>query len=269
MKRKTEQYIIWFRQILMFFAFTKKFRYVALTPPGMKSQILYDGKSRTASRFKIRDMTDWETLNQIYLQEDYALHRLTRHQEIIENYKSIVEAGRRPLILDCGANIGLSSKYFSDNFPEAVVVSIEPDTGNHALAKANCVSSSVIHTKAAISSKSGLGTIKNANDSSNAFQVESTDSGDFPMITVSEVLRECASENVPPWLIKIDIEGFESDLFSENTDWIDSFPILVIELHDWLYPGKATSRNFISQVAKRHRDFVLSGENVFSIQHKL
>jgi FkbM family methyltransferase len=269
MKRRTAQNIIWLRQFFLFTVINEKFRHVALTPPWFKSQILYDGRFRKFSKLKIRDMTDWETVNQVYLQEDYALRRLTRYEEIIRNYKDIVEAGKRPLIIDCGANIGVSSKYFSENFPESTVIAIEPNSGNHSLATTNCVSSNVIHTKAAISSRPGLGAIKDANASNNGFQVESSESGDFPMITVSDILKQHGSEKVSPWLIKIDIEGFESNLFSENTDWIDDFPIIAIELHDWLYPGKSTSMNFISQISKKQRDFVLSGENVFSIKHNL
>jgi FkbM family methyltransferase len=269
MKRKTAHNILWLRQFLLFVVANEKFRYVTLTPPWFKSQVLFDGKSGKFSRIKIRDMTDWETVNQIYLQEDYALRRLTRHEEIIRNYNGIVTAGKRPLILDCGANIGVSSKYFSDNFPEATVVAIEPDIGNHALATINCISPNVIHTQAAISSRPGLGAIKDSNASNNGFQVECSESGDFPMITVPEILKQHLSENASPWMIKIDIEGFENDLFSENTGWIDDFPIIVIELHDWLYPGESTSMNFMSQISQKPRDFILSGENIFSIKHNL
>jgi hypothetical protein len=52
------------------------------------------------------------------------------------------------------------------------------------------------------------------------------------------------------------------------TSWIDRFPLLVIELHDWLLPGQSTSRNFLREIALRDRDFVYRGENIFSIANQ-
>ncbi|HUF09420.1 MAG TPA: hypothetical protein VMO47_08880, partial [Rhodothermales bacterium] len=59
-----------------------------------------------------------------------------------------------------------------------------------------------------------------------------------------------------PFLIKIDIEGFEDDLFSNNTDWVDQFPLMIVELHDWMLPGARVSRHFLREVAKRDREFM-------------
>jgi hypothetical protein len=72
-----------------------------------------------------------------------------------------------------------------------------------------------------------------------------------------------------PFLCKIDIEGGERELFAEQTGWIDCFPLLVIELHDWLLPGQGVSRHFLREMAVRDRDFVYRGENVFSIANRL
>ncbi|MFL6694040.1 MAG: FkbM family methyltransferase, partial [Ramlibacter sp.] len=68
---------------------------------------------------------------------------------------------------------------------------------------------------------------------------------------------------------KIDIEGFEANLFSANCEWIDLFPLLIIELHDWLLPRQGNSRAFLREIAQRDRDFVFRGENVFSISNTL
>jgi hypothetical protein len=71
-----------------------------------------------------------------------------------------------------------------------------------------------------------------------------------------------------PFLVKIDIEGAEQDLFSCNVEWIEKFPILIIELHDWLLPSQGTSRNFLKAIAPLDRDFVFFGENIFSIANR-
>ena len=58
------------------------------------------------------------------------------------------------------------------------------------------------------------------------------------------------------FITKIDIEGFEDDLFSSNTDWIDDCLLLIIELHDWMMPKTANSNNFLKAISAKKRDFV-------------
>jgi hypothetical protein len=42
-----------------------------------------------------------------------------------------------------------------------------------------------------------------------------------------------------PFLMKIDVEGAESDLFQTPYAGFQRFPALAIELHDWILPGRA------------------------------
>ncbi len=43
-----------------------------------------------------------------------------------------------PLILDCGANIGLSALYFQRLYPKARIMAFEPDTHNFELLTKTC-----------------------------------------------------------------------------------------------------------------------------------
>jgi hypothetical protein len=69
--------------------------------------------------------------------------------------------------------------------------------------------------------------------------------------------------------VKIDIEGFENNLFEAITESIDLFTMLVIELHNWMFPGQSNSRNFLREVSRHDRDFVLQGKNVFTVSNTL
>lgn len=71
------------------------------------------------------------------------------------------------------------------------------------------------------------------------------------------------------FLIKIDIEGFESDLFSKNTDWIDLFPVMLIELHDWMLPNSRVTKNFLNEIAKRDREFMHFDGYIVSVSNNL
>ena len=71
--------------------------------------------------------------------------------------------------------------------------------------------------------------------------------------------------------MKIDIEGHEKELFENNTEWFDKFKIVIIEIHDWMMPGKSISKNYLNtlvdSMAKNNRDIIIRGENLISIKH--
>jgi hypothetical protein len=51
-----------------------------------------------------------------------------------------------------------------------------------------------------------------------------------------------------------------------------NFLIIIIEIHDWMIPGKSISSNFIKALEKisndenNKRDLIISGENLISIR---
>jgi hypothetical protein len=69
-----------------------------------------------------------------------------------------------------------------------------------------------------------------------------------------------------PFLAKIDIEGFESDLFSSSTDWLNNLDVLLIEPHDWLFPRKGTSRPFQKVMAEHDFEIHIIGENLVYVR---
>jgi len=72
-----------------------------------------------------------------------------------------------------------------------------------------------------------------------------------------------------PFLVKIDIEGAEKNVFSANTEWIPRTAVIVVELHDWLMPKQGTALPFLQAIRQYDRDFILSGETVVSISNSL
>lgn len=94
-------------------------------------------------------------------------------------------------------------------------------------------------------------------------QRKRTDSG-IAIVTVDHVLAE-----VPggiPFIIKIDIEGFESDLLKTNLDWIAQAYVVMIEPHDWMLPGHMTSRAFQQAMAVHPFEMFIRGENILYVR---
>ncbi len=197
--------------------------------------------------------------------ESYGTDRLARGPDMRNRYEQLVREGRCPLIVDCGANIGASAAYFSVCYPAAQIVAIEPSDENLALARKNCRSDNIDFVAAAVASRAGRGDLIDPGWGSWSLRVRESDNGRIPIMTIPGILSSDAYRTCAPFIVKIDIEGFEDDLFADNLEWVDQFPVIMVELHDWLFPGEARSRTFLAAVGGRDRDFLMSGETVFSI----
>jgi len=213
-----------------------------------------------------RGPVDSSTAYQVYTQHQYNFGFLVRSQDIQSKYESILLSGKEALIVDCGANIGLSARYFATEYPAAKIVGLEPDIENAALATTQCKNfKNVEIRRAAIGAESGFATLENPNADANEFRTKRASVGDVNVVTINQLLEEFS--NAELFIVKVDIEGFESDLFSANTDWIKKAIILIIELHDWMIPNSANSHNFLKAISAESRDFVVYGENIFSIRN--
>lgn len=208
---------------------------------------------------------------QIFGAQVFSVARLKRAAELNKFYNFAVQMGWTPLIIDLGANVGLSALYFSLQWPKAKVLAVEPEACNFDCLVANTLSRPQITAfQRAASCRQEAVEISNPDTDPVGFQTRAAAGGGIATITVPELLQQYPmSAGFLPFMIKVDIEGYESVLFEENVDWIDAFPLMTIELHDWALPGQGTSKNFLKAIAGRDRDFVYLGENVFSIPYRL
>jgi FkbM family methyltransferase len=203
-------------------------------------------------------------IQQVFADQDYALDALKRGAELRAAYERIA----RPLIVDAGANIGASAVYFSLFYPRAHVVAVEPERGNFELLERNTRGLDVDARLAGIAAAAGTAALVDPGEGDWGYRtVAAAAGGTVNMLSMSSLVSEEQVRGGEPFIAKIDIEGAEAELFSADTAWIDAFPLLIVELHDWLIPGGGTSRNFLRCMAARDRDFVYVGENVFSIRN--
>src|SRR5262249_23765471 len=94
----------------------------------------------------------------------------------------------------------------------------------------------------AIGAKSGSVALSNPKGESDAVRTTRAENGGTPVYSVAD-LKALAGSDAELFLMKVDIEGFESDLFSANTEWIGATSIIVVEPHDWMLPGEHSSRS--------------------------
>jgi FkbM family methyltransferase len=228
----------------------------------------------TSRPFYFRPGTSDEgVMTQIFKQNDYSFGRLRRGREIADFYHRAAASGKSPLIIDAGANIGASSVYFAYSFPKARVVAIEPEQSNFDLLEANTQGMSIDPVHGALAAEPTLVNLVDPGEGHWGYRTTTSPDGkqiaqSVQCVTINEIYAS-RSQRCSPFIVKIDIEGGESDLFSANTEWVAVTPLIIIELHDWLFPGKASSRTFLQCISGQDRDFVHVGENIFSIDNNL
>jgi len=214
--------------------------------------------------------TDIEVIRYVFKQQAFSITRLRRWPEIRVFLEAQHKRGRRPLIVDAGAHIGISTVFFALMFPTALVIAIEPEESNFDLLSKNTEGLNVRCIKAALSSETQRARVLDPGEGHWAFRTESTNSEEgLPCVTLNSLYGEFGGSQAFPFLVKINIEGAEEELFARNTDWVPNTGIIIIELHDKIMPRKAVSRPFLKCVSALDRDFVYAGFNVFSIDNTI
>jgi FkbM family methyltransferase len=219
------------------------------------------------------DTSDLAVIKQVFSGSDYDLKRLRRGPELGEFYQAAIASKRPPLIIDGGANIGASSVFFAGAFPGARVIAIEPEGSNFDLLTKNARDLSIECVQGALASNPGSVELVDPGEGHWGIRTTVVGGGkqigqSVSCVTINELYAAHALPCVP-FIVKIDIEGGEHELFTINTEWVALTPLIIIELHDWLLPRKANSRPFLQCIAGHNRDFVYMGEHIFSIDNNL
>lgn len=145
-------------------------------------------------------------------------------------YALPVVPGTAGVIVDLGANIGMTVQWWAGLFPHASILAVEPDPLNIELLKHNTQHlSSCRWVQAAIGNKDGTAFISRSRFAYN------TSVGDAGMLEVKQVsmptlMQQYGLQTID--LLKIDIEGSEKLLLSSDTGWLSAVKYIVMEVHD-------------------------------------
>jgi FkbM family methyltransferase len=200
--------------------------------------------------------SDRYVFEQIFLDDDYALH-----------------ADLRPrFIIDGGANVGYASIYFANRYPDADIVAIEPNAANFEILCENVREYPKIQPlRGGIWNKRGILAVDDSSGSWSCTVSEvcpnemaennSADCADA--LTLDDIRIRSGHERID--ILKLDIEGAERELFSAPCrSWLALTNVMIIELHDRIKPGCSEALEH----AIRSDHFVRSnrGENVVLVR---
>lgn len=185
--------------------------------------------------------------------------------QVIFNQDYLMDYNFEPkVIFDCGANIGLGTVYFKNKFPDAKIISIEPEQSNFELLLKNTKEySNVFCLKGGIWSKSTNLVIKDVGLGNWGFMIEEFDTSTKDSIksyTIDDIMKQFDIDQID--ILKIDIEGSEKELFESNyEEWLPKTKVLIVELHDRLRKG--CSKSFYKALSNYDFSTTHRGENIY------
>jgi FkbM family methyltransferase len=203
--------------------------------------------------FLRKKTSDIQTFDQVFLDAEY-------------NYSVKINP---EFIIDCGANIGLASVFFKNKFPDAKIISIEPEETNFVAALKNTEGYKDIEViKSGIWNKNAILSVTDEWNFGNwGFVCKETDTENadtVKAISINEILKRYERTEID--ILKIDIEGAELELFSSNyEEWLPKTKIIMIELHDAYRKG--CSKAFFSAIIKYDFSIFQRGENTICIRN--
>lgn len=169
------------------------------------------------------------------------------------------------VIVDAGANIGMATLFFSQKYPRASIIAIEPEASNFAILTKNCAElPNVTLINAALWPTEQALVIQNSTAEKWAFLVTEREKvaecEPVKAVTIPGLLRQLGVEYID--VLKLDIEGAERELFNIGAEsWLGAVGQIIIELHDRFISGcalafytKVTNYSFVQEV---------HGENIF------
>jgi FkbM family methyltransferase len=172
-----------------------------------------------------------------------------------------------PVIIDAGANVGLSSVFFANRFPNARIECFEPEEENFKLLVKNTINYTNIRAhKAALWWKSGFVSVLDQGYGLRGYVTgDAGKDNTVPAVTLDDFMEQ---QDYPfLFIVKMDIEGAEKEIFDHPShDWLSRVKYLIIELHDSMKPG--TSVSFFKALLPYNFTSSISGENLVICFHQ-
>jgi FkbM family methyltransferase len=142
----------------------------------------------------------------IYFKQPSELLHSLSEIFVHEIYK--IKLPSKPLIIDCGANIGISVLYFKRRFPESIVIAFEPDQENFEILNLNVNSFQLKNVELNNAAVWVENTYLNfTNDSSMSSKIEPENAVSSSSLVKATRLYDIIDQTID--LLKIDIEGAE------------------------------------------------------------
>jgi len=176
------------------------------------------------------------------------------------------------VMIDAGANIGLTSRYFHVFYPEMKIIALEPneETFRRLQQMIKLGKPGDIHLL-----KKGLWSAETLLGSDNSFkdgedwsfrltEAKEKESATFATTTVQAIIEHFQITEID--FLKIDIEGGEVELFRDHSklDWLKKVKVIALEIHDHFQ-----CRENIENILSKSFKIIKTGELTICVNRNL
>lgn len=188
--------------------------------------------------------------DEIFVREcyDVSMKKSRHYDDYIERFNV-----RKPQnIIDAGGNIGLASIYYAAQFPEAQIITVEPDSDNYFLLWDNTkYYKNIIPVKGAVWNRQTGVCISNREQAvwddgtlnAGKYIVDEKETGGEEYVqayTIDFLIEKYTMDKID--ILKMDVEGAEREIFAgEHEKWLPKVKLLIMEHHDFYKAGAVKS----------------------------
>lgn len=162
-------------------------------------------------------------------------------------------------IFDCGGNVGYAAVWFAMRYPQARIVSIEPDRDNYALLVRNTSPfRNVMPIHAAVWGSDTALDVVDIGHGECSFETRPVGEGPRTSVvgrslalSLPTLMRMLDVTSID--LLKMDVEGAETQVLAGDLAWLRCVGVVVIEFHDERCPGlRERFRSMATQFFTHH-----------------
>lgn len=192
------------------------------------------------------------TFREIFMRKEYAV--------------DLPPALKPEFIIDGGANIGFTSVFLANRYPQARILSIEPDGDNFTTLVENTKSyPGITPVQSALWHRREVIHVVDRGYGERGFMIDrDADGTTLQATSVAELMADYNFPRVD--ILKMDIEGSEKEVFAEGySQWLPLTRCLIIELHDRMKPGCSTA--LFKAITQYDFSMSIRGENLIFINN--
>ncbi len=199
-----------------------------------------------------KETSDWMAFKQVFVWKEYE-------------YPILFNPFR---ILDAGGNVGYAALWFARKYPNAEIVSLEPESSNFEMLQKNTQAyKNIVSVNAGLWGRSCFLRIIPNERGNWAFRTEETEietENSIRALSIKEILEKYKWDEID--ILKMDIEGAEANVFKEaSNEWLPKVRLIFLELHDNIQ--KDCSKNVFKALIEHDFRVDIMGENIVLINN--
>ena len=178
---------------------------------------------------KLREAsTDGKVFEEIFIEKIYA------------PFARAIPPATSVVLIDLGANIGLSAIALARELDPRAIVAVEPDRGNFAMLEENLrlagIADRSVPVRAFAGAGHGFAELVDSGNGAWGMRMGQLATEGIPVLPMAEIISLAEGAAGPRrgravTVVKCDIEGAEAQLFRNLRDWEDRVEHIILELH--------------------------------------